>query len=61
LERAFRTSEFRIRVNSHPDGRWSYEEDTVLQIPGRAEPFHHRDRCMLHKIAEPTPNPLARR
>ena len=60
LEHAFRTDEFRIKVTIHPDGTWSYEEDTVLIIPGRAEPFHHTDRNLLKKIAEPTPNPLAR-
>jgi hypothetical protein len=24
------------------------------------EPFHHIDRNLLHKVAEPTPNPMAR-
>ena len=61
LEQAFRTIEFRIRVTIHPDGRWSYEQDTVLAVRGRDQPFHHRDRSTLQKIAEPTPNPLARR
>lgn len=60
LDRAFRTSEFRIRVTIHPDGRWSYDQDTLLTIPGRDQVFHHRDRCTLTKIAGPTPNPLAR-
>ncbi|HEY7724925.1 MAG TPA: heme-binding beta-barrel domain-containing protein [Anaeromyxobacteraceae bacterium] len=60
LHHAFRTTEFRIRVTCHPGGTWSYEEDTVLAIPGREEPFHHRDRNTLAKVAEPTPNPLAR-
>jgi hypothetical protein len=60
LEYAFRTVEFRIKVSVHPDGRWTYDEDTVLVIRGRAEPFHHTDRNTLRKIAEPTPNPLAR-
>ena len=60
LEYAFRTVEFRIKVAIHPDGTWSYEEDTVLMIRGQAEPFHHTDRNTLAKIGEPTPNPLVR-
>ena len=60
LQHAFRTTEFRIKVSINDDGSWSYDEDTVLQIRGRDEPFHHTDRNTLHKIAEPTPNPLAR-
>jgi hypothetical protein len=59
LEYAFRTDEFRIKVTINPDGTWAYEEDTVLIIPGRAEPFHHTDRNLLTRIAAPTPNPLA--
>ena len=61
IEYAFRTTEFRIRVTLEDDGTWSYEEDTVLQIRGRDEPFHHTDRNRLSKIAEPVPNPMARR
>jgi hypothetical protein len=61
LEYAFRTVEFRIRVSIHPDGTWTYDEDTVLMIKGQAEPFHHTDRNTLTRIAAPTPNPLARR
>jgi hypothetical protein len=60
LNEAFKTTEFRMRVTFHSDGTWRYEEDTVLQILGRTEPFHHVDRNTLTKIAEPTPNPLAR-
>ncbi|MGZ5936149.1 MAG: FABP family protein, partial [Rhizomicrobium sp.] len=61
LEHAFRTDSFRIRVTINPDGTWSYFEDTVLIIPGVKEPFHHTDRNTLTRIAEPTPNPMARR
>jgi len=60
LQYAFKTTEFRIKVTINADGTWTYDEDTVLQILGRDEPFHHTDRNTLHKIAEPTPNPLAR-
>lgn len=60
LDVAFKTTEFRIKVTVNADGSWGYEEDTVLQIRGQAEPFHHTDRNLLHKIGEPTPNPLWR-
>ncbi len=59
LEHAFRTTAFHIKVTVNDDGTWGYEEDTVLQIRGRDEPFHHTDRNLLRKSAEPTPNPLA--
>ncbi|TJY62024.1 DUF1794 domain-containing protein [Sinimarinibacterium sp. CAU 1509] len=61
LEHAFRTVEFRIKVTINNDGTWSYEEDTVMLIKGTTEPFHHTDRNTLSRIAEPTPNPLARK
>ena len=60
LHHAFKTTEFRIRVRFHADGSWGYEEDTVLQIRGQSQPFHHTDQNLLIKLAEPTPNPLAR-
>jgi len=59
LEDAFKTIEFRITVTLGPGDGWSYDEDTVLAVRGQSEPFHHRDRGVLMKIGEPTPNPLA--
>jgi hypothetical protein len=59
LEYAFRTESYTITVSINADGTWSYEQDTVLIIPGQAEPFHHTDRNTLRKIGEPTPNPMA--
>jgi len=59
LEYAFKTVEFRIKVTIHPDGTWSYDEDTVLMIRGQSEPFHHSDRNTLTKVGDATPNPLA--
>ena len=61
LEYAFKTVEYRIKVSINADGSWSYDEDTVLMIRGRSEPFHHTDRSTLTRIGEPTPNPLARK
>jgi hypothetical protein len=57
LEQAFRTDRYTIRVDINADGTWSYVQDTILAIPGQAEPFHHSDRNRLRKIAEATPNP----
>jgi len=57
LEHAFRTDRYTITVDIHGDGTWSYVQDTILVIPGQAEPFHHTDRNRLRKIGEPTPNP----
>jgi hypothetical protein len=59
LETNFRTDSFTITVTIHDDGTWSYEEDTVMQITGQTEPFHHRDSNRLHRVAAATPNPLA--
>ncbi len=60
LDHAFRTLSYRMHVTVNDDGTWSYEEEGVLQIPGRDVPFHHTDRNTLTKIGPPTPNPLAR-
>jgi hypothetical protein len=59
LLHAFKTLQVTIEVTIHPGGTWSYEQDTVMVIPGAPKAFHHTDRNMLTKIAEPTPNPLA--
>jgi len=61
LEYAFRTESYRIEVVFNPDGTWSYVLDTMLTVRGREEPFLHRDRNTLVKVAEPKPNPLVLR
>jgi len=59
LEHSFRTDSCTMSVTVHADGTWSYEHDTVLVIPGQAEPFHHTDRNTLRKVGEPSLNPTA--
>lgn len=60
LEHAFKTLSYNIAVTIHDDGSWSYEQETLMSVRGRAEPFRHTDRNTLRKIGEPTPNPTAR-
>jgi len=59
LDTAYTTVSFRITVSINDDGTWSYDEDTVLHVEGRDHPFHHTDVHTLHKVGDPTPNPLA--
>jgi hypothetical protein len=58
LEYAFRTDAYRLELSFNPDGSYSYVSDTTLIVRGRSEPFLHRDRNTLVKVAEPEPNPL---
>ncbi len=60
LQSNFRTVSYSIRVTVHDDASWSYEEEGMLDIPGRDELFPHRDGNTLTRVAPPTPNPLAR-
>ncbi len=59
LDRNFRTLSYRMHISVHGDGTWSYEEEGVLDVAGRSEPFSHIDRNTLRRVAPPTPNPLA--
>jgi len=59
LQANFRTINYRIHVTVNADGTWSYEEEGMLDIPGRDELFSHHDGNTLTRIAPPTPNPLA--
>lgn len=60
LEHAFRTLEWSITVSVNADGTFSYEQETLLALPGRPEPFRHVDRNTLRRVAPPAPNPTAR-
>jgi hypothetical protein len=56
LDENFKTLEYTLTINVNADS-FSYEQDTVLLVAGRPEPFHHTDRNMLRRVAAPTPNP----
>ena len=58
LEKAFRTDAFDMTITVNKDGTWTYFQDTIMQIAGQAEPFHHTDKNTLTKVAAATPNPL---
>jgi hypothetical protein len=59
LDTHFTTTHYTITVTAHDDATLSYEQDTVLRITGRAEPFHHVDRSRLRRVAPPHRNPAA--
>ncbi|OOF59488.1 FABP family protein [Rodentibacter myodis] len=59
IEQSFTTESYEITVTINEDGTWSYDQTTLMTIPGYDKPFEHRDRNRLTKIAEPTPNPTA--
>jgi hypothetical protein len=58
LEYAFRTDAYTMDVEFHGDDEWSYDIHTTLQVHGRPEPFDHRDRNRLKRVAHGKPNPL---
>lgn len=59
LHQNFRTLEYQITVTVNGDGTIGYEQDTVLQVDGRPEPFHHTDRNRLRRVAPARKNPAA--
>lgn len=56
LEKNFRTESWDITFTFNEDGSISYEEDTLLVIPGVERAFHHTDKNTLRMIAAPRPN-----
>src|SRR4051812_31207680 len=58
LDEAFRTDYYRIDIDFHGDGSWTYVTRTDLAIRGKAPVFDHRDTNTLRRVAAPRPNPL---
>lgn len=52
LDEEFKTVAYTLNVKIHGDDSWSYEEDTVMEVKGRDEPFHHTDQNRLTRVAD---------
>ncbi len=50
LHEAFRTVRYELFVELLGRDSFRYTEDTVLQMPGRADPFHHTDGNTLRRV-----------
>lgn len=50
LDVEFRTVRFDVTLRVLGPGRFGYEEDTQLQMPGRDAIFHHTDRNVLARV-----------
>lgn len=50
LDREFRTVRYELTVTSLTADSFSYDEDTVMEMKGRAELFHHTDRHTLRRV-----------
>lgn len=50
LDEEFKTVRYELSVTIHDANRFSYEEDSQLQMKGRAELFHHVDRNTLTRV-----------
>jgi hypothetical protein len=59
LDRAFKTTSYRMSVRVNSDGTWSYEEESTLMLPGVLQPFLHLDRNTLTRIGPALANPMA--
>ena len=51
LAEEFRTVRFEVNITIHDKDSFSYDEDTVLQIKGQDELFHHRDSNTLQRVS----------
>jgi len=50
LDREFKTVRFEVTVTVHDADTFSYDEDTLIQIKGQEQLFHHRDKNTLKRV-----------
>ncbi|MGE0095133.1 MAG: FABP family protein [Alphaproteobacteria bacterium] len=58
LEEAFRTDYYRIDIDFHDDGSWTYLTRVDLAVRGKEPAFNHHDTNRMRRIKAPGPNPL---
>jgi hypothetical protein len=50
LDREFKMVSYEVTVKIHDQNSFSYEQDTVMRLPGQKDLFHHRDRNTLRRV-----------
>jgi hypothetical protein len=50
LDREFKIVSYDFSFRLHDHNHFSYDQDTVIKMPGQADLFHHRDRNSLHRV-----------
>ncbi len=50
LDQQFKTVEYTIQINVLGPNEFSYEQDTVIQMPGKPKLFHHTDKNHLSRL-----------
>lgn len=51
LDREFKTVRYELNVSINQDGSFTYDEDTQIQMMGRKDLFHHRDKNTLRLVS----------
>lgn len=52
LDREFKIVSYELKLQIHDANHFSYEEDTVMKLPGQKELFHHRDKNSLKRVSK---------
>ncbi len=50
LDREFKILSYEMAFKMNDKDSFSYDQDTVIKIPGQKEPFHHTDRNTLRRV-----------
>ncbi len=50
LDREFKIVRYEMNLKMHDHDSFSYDQDTVIQIPNQKDLFHHRDRNTLKRV-----------